>query len=176
MISRDKIKYYDIVRYCCCFRDSLTSEGQNILQKAVTFNKVLPGSFKITTVDSSDFIDFYRKYRIWLLEKYMDPNFSFSSVYLNLSDIRKRYRQDISAFESTYGAVSSDELFFAQTFNDFSGSFFEANSEKTLVAHKMRLGAVKMLLLSGHFNIEWAAEQEEGIIRELQSDAEEVIK
>jgi hypothetical protein len=168
MISIDKIKYYDIVRYCCCFRDRLSSEGQNIMEKAVTFNQVLSGPFRVTEEDRLDFVGFYREYRVWLLEKYMDPFFSFSSVYLVLSDIRKRYGRDPAAFKSVYGAVSNEELFFAQTFNDFSGSFLEGHSNSHLTAHKMRLGAVKMLLLAGFSNLDWAADQEEEIISKLQ--------
>ena len=138
------------------------------MQKAVTFNQVLTGPFRVTRDDSLDFVGFYRDYRIWLLEKYMDPFFSFSSVYLDLSDIRKRYGRDPAAFKSVYGAVSNEELFFAQTFNDFSGSSLEGRSDSNLTAHKMRLGAVKMLLLAGFSNLDWVVEQEETIIRDLQ--------
>lgn len=127
----DLLKNYEIVRVCCCFPSVLSSnEYSEILEVPVWLNEVLEPSFSITNGDN--IVDYFLLYRQWLLEKYMNANFRFSSKY----------------------NTKNQRVFFAQTFIDFSNRDFEkpignGYYELSVGAAKMILGAMCILKQSG---------------------------
>lgn len=169
MMKIEKFLYYERVRHCCRFADSISSDKQSILEVSVCFNKVLDVPYQITEQDSAAFVSFFMAYRAWLLEKFMDPHFSFSSHYPNFFSFKDRKHWNISDFEAVYGNVSKESLFFAQTFYDFSSHFLDGKDDQLLVPHKMRLGSILMLVLIGCSGLSSNAELDKTIILNLQA-------
>lgn len=154
--SFDRFRYYDRVRYCCAYPDiTCNTPNNNIFDMAVVFNQVLDEPYMLTEGWGPDFIDYFKKYRDWLVSKYMDPHFRFSSKFPNLLSWKKRKYYNKKAFENKYGGGSKIDLFFAQTFYMFWNEDFEHRFSNDIspVECQMVLGSISMMKLIDHKNI-----------------------
>lgn len=165
----DMYRYYDRVRICCCYATSISSEQSLMMDQAFTFNRVLDGQYRITDADRAEFFAFYRKYREWLIERFMNRNYYFEGKYIDCFSRKERKNWDIKSFEAIYQAMSKEDLFFAQTFEDFASKELEYKSDELITAHKMYLGSIKMLRVLGYTCFDWYIDNEKGIIDSLIS-------
>ena len=123
----DMAKYYKVVKYYCCFKDHVSTERQNIIGQITYLNMVLPQEIQIRNGEEKDFIDFYKAYRTFLLEKYMDDQFLFSAHYKSYRKIKRNKQYTLAPFEEIYGGFSDYTLFFFQTLYDFYHEQFYSN-------------------------------------------------
>ena len=157
----DILTYYNRIQTMCCYRTTASSEIDNILQMAITFNQSLDDQFRINNHDTADFIAVYREYRGWLLERYISRYFYFSaicknylSVYYRLSPYYRKYINQ-KAFIQIYGGYSKEALFLAQTFSLFSEEIVNDESKKCPALLKMRLASLLMLDTIGDKRRSW---------------------
>ena len=164
--------YYDRVVDCCCYATSISSEQSLMISKANTFNCVLDEQYEITVAESAEFFAFYRKYRDWLIERFMNRHFYFEGLYRDPYSRKERKFWDIKSFEAIYHSMSKQALFFARTFADFAIEELEYKDCELITAHKMCLGSMEMLRLIGYDCFGPAIKKEKGIIDSLISKSD----
>jgi len=168
---KDIVQYYDRVEYCCCIADSLTSERHKILDQVVCFNTILKGQYRIGSVDEDEFVDFYKKYKVWLAEKFVDRDCLFGERYKDCFSLKERKLWKINDFKAVFAVNLQQTLFFAQTFSVFALIDLKNKDDEMLVAHKMLYGALLMLRLIG-YSLDYEINNEINIIDCFLSKAE----
>lgn len=177
IVLADKYTYmkseYDLVEHCCCFapvNNLYSNEISEFVHKICILNELLKESpFLIFEDETTAFVEIYKKYRIWLLQRYMDKSFKVKYKYDDLFSISKKKYYNISAIEELYGGNARNNVFFAKSFCDFCKTSFDVQGD-TLVAYKMYLGAAKILKVIGYDK--WLADDLETKIINLLHDNE----
>ncbi len=149
----DMARFYEKVNYCCSFPNNVSiNDYGDVIEFAISFNQVLEDPFAFREDFQEEFIGYYRRYREWLLSCYFKPDFRFAKNYDNCFSWRKKKEWNTANFRNIYGAVAKQELFFAQSFHEFSkGDFYSRhNYHISQVECKMRLGALLMLKAIGY--------------------------
>lgn len=161
-------KYYQKVRSLCCYETSEHYEIHSIFGQSGRFNAILEQPFWITSKELAAFDAYYRKYRDWLLKQFLYYDFSFNRICTDCFSRREKKNWNIDSFISLYKNSSDEVLFLAQTFEYFSKEAFRdaVNESPSITAHKMRLGALKMLQLIGYEQYDWEISFEEELILE----------
>lgn len=139
-------------------------------------NQVLEKGIKIHADEEAEAEIVYKEYEYWLMRKFFDKTSNFDSYNYNVFSFwsQKKRRANFDALWSIYQNCWSQVLFFAISFEDF----FEYNEhwytpayqkiKDYIVAHKMRLGAMKILYLYEAFGQkEWPIIGEERTIKEM---------
>lgn len=152
----DMCRYYRYVFASCCFAPFSCSEKSEIIDMMYRFNSVLDEPYQFTDDDSDAFIEIYKNYRLWLMEKYMKNDFYFSKYKKSFSLSKKKGCQ-ADTFFSVFGSSSRDFMFLAFTFAIFSEQTLESlgafkatvvKDHKLFVLGKAYLSSLQMLCLA----------------------------
>ena len=163
----DMLKFYDKVEYCCCYGDSAFDERSKIINQAIRLNHVLMDQYCICDDDNNEFINFYRKYRDWLVEKYINRQSFFTGKYIDCFSMKERKHWNIKEFKEIFVYGLEKELFFAQTFREFASKALQTEGTESLTTHKMYYGVLLILELVGIYYYDWETSNEKEIIDAL---------
>lgn len=162
--ERELSKYYHRMRFCCCFLESqvIPYASYSIEEKVYLFNQVLDGKhqipfeaqYSITIGEVKEFIEIYKRYRDWLIQKYLNPYFSFSSKFRRLRKPDKKLGYDPKPFKDLYGEEYGLVYFLAESFNEYLKDKIEWKEYESIVLCKMQLGVKSMLHLARMNNYE----------------------
>ena len=170
---QDMKEYYSLIKFACAYPDDTTlflSNDTNILNQSHALMIGLPEEYGIK--DFSFFINIYKSYRDWLLEKYINPNYYFSNHYHRLNYYKSRNGfEKAKDFKEEFGGLAEHYIFLATTMSDYfedcssalfleqkdSGADMKAFGE---VAHKMYYGCLFLKDKIGYKHISTALDIE----------------
>ncbi len=150
----EKERYYNGIADCCCFNKIMSSETTRLTEKMDLLNRMLPSNLKIVSWgiyyedeskydhgETDVFFEVYKDYRSWLLDKYLDSEFSFAQNYYvrpsDYKDYRVFFAQTLMRFLQEYLSGSYEYRHINPHIKDERLQW----NDKGIVAHKMLIAA-----------------------------------